>query len=173
MLQGVSPVLKVRVIAPLEKRVAMIQERLEVSPSEAVAYIRKVDEDRKNWTRYLYGVNWEDPALYDVVVNLGSMDVPEACQIVATAARQKCFEFVGDWQTQLRDLVIGSRVRANLATNPATSHLEFEVTSRQGRVSIEGRVTTAEELEEIKRVAQSVPGVAALDLDEVSLPSQT
>ena len=173
MLQGVSPLLKVRVIAPLEKRVAMIQERLEVSPSEAVAYIRKVDEDRKNWTRYLYGVNWEDPALYDVVVNLGSMDVPEACQIVATAARRKCFEFVGDWQTQLRDLVIGSRVRANLATNPATSHLEFEVTSRQGRVSIEGRVTTAEELEEIKRGAQSVLGVAALDLDEVSLPSQT
>ncbi len=173
MLQGVSPLLKVRVIAPLEKRVAMIQERLEVSPSEAVAYIRKVDEDRRNWTRYLYGVNWEDPALYDVVVNLGAMSIPEACRIVATAARQKCFELLGDWQTQLEDLAIGSRVRASLATNAATAHLEFEVTSRAGRVSIQGKVASAEELEEIKRVAQSVPGVGALDLDEVTLPSQT
>ena len=172
MLQGVSPLLKVRVIAPLEKRVAMVQKRLKLSPSEAVAYIHKVDEDRKKWTRFLYGVNWEDPALYDVVINLGSMDVPEGCEIVAAAARQKCFEFVGDWRTQLEDLAIGSRVRANLAIHPATSHLEFDVTSRQGRVSILGKVTSAEEFEEVKRVAREVPGVAALDLDEVVLPLQ-
>ncbi len=172
MLQGVSPLLKVRVIAPLQKRVAMVQERLKLSPSEAVAYIHKVDVDRKNWTRFLYGVNWEDPALYDVVVNLALMNVREACEMVAAAARQKSFEFVGEWQTQLEDLSIGSRVRANLAINPATSHLEFEVSSRQGRVSIIGRATTVDELEEIKRVAQGVPGVVALDLDEVSLPSQ-
>jgi cytidylate kinase len=115
MLQGVSPLLKVRVIAPLEKRVVMVQERLKLSPSEAVAHIYKVDAERKSWTRFLYGVNWEDPALYDLVVNLGSMNVPEACEIVVAAARQKCFEFVGDWQTQLEDLVIASRVRINLA----------------------------------------------------------
>ena len=48
MLQGVSPLLKVRVIAPLEKRVAMVQERLKLSASEAEAYIHKVDVDRKN-----------------------------------------------------------------------------------------------------------------------------
>jgi hypothetical protein len=172
MLQGVSPLLKVRVIAPLEKRVAMIRESCKMSTSEAEAYIRKVDTDRSKWTRFLYGVDWEDSALYDVVVNLGTMGVPEACDIVVAAARQKCFEFVGDWQRQLADLVIGSRVRANLAINPATSHLEFEVTSRQGRVSILGRATTVDELEEVKRVAQAVPGVVALDLDEVSLPLQ-
>jgi hypothetical protein len=172
MLQGVSPLLKVRVIAPLEKRVAMVRERRKMSASEAEGYIRKVDADRSKWTRFLYGVDWEDSALYDVVVNLGVMDVPEACDIVAAAARQKCFEFAGDWQTQLADLAIGSRVRANLAINPATSHLEFEVTSRQGRVSILGRATTGDELGEIKRVAQEVPGVVALDLDEVSLPLQ-
>jgi hypothetical protein len=172
MLQGVSPLLKVRVIAPLEKRVAMVQERLELSPSEAEAYIHRVDVDRKNWTRFLYGVNWEDPALYDVVVNLGSMNVPEACEIVAAAARQKSFEFVDDWRTQLEGLAIGTRLRANLAINPATSYLEFEVTSRHGRVSVIGRATTVDELEEIKRVAQGVRGVVALDLDEVALPSQ-
>lgn len=171
MLQGVSPLFKVRVIAPLAKRMAMVQERLKMSPSEAEAYIHKVDADRKGWTQFLYGVNWEDPALYDVVVNLGTMNVPEACEMVAAAAHQKCFEFTGDWRPQLEDLAIGSRVRANLAIHPATSHLEFEVTSRQGRVSIRGSATTVEELEEIKRVAQEIAGVVELDLDEVSLPT--
>ncbi len=172
MLRGVSPLLKVRVIAPLEKRVAMVQERLNLSPNKAAAYIHKVDQDRKNWTRFLYGVDWEDPAHYDVVVNLGSMNVPESCEIVAAAARQKCFQFAGDWKTQLQDLVIGTRVRADLAVHPATSHLEVEVTARHGRVSIVGRVTTVDELEEIRQVAGKTPGAVALDLDAVSLPQQ-
>ncbi len=171
MLKGVSPVLKVRVIAPIEKRVAMLQERLKMDSSDALAHIHKADEDRRKWTRYLYGVNWEDPELYDVVVNLTLMSIPEACTMVATLARQKCFEFEGQCRAQMEDLAIETRVQANLALNPTTSHLEFEVTSRQGRVSIQGRVTTLDELEEIKRVAQVAPGVVALDLEELLLPS--
>jgi cytidylate kinase len=172
LLKGANPVLKVRVIAPMEKRIAMVQQRLKLSGSEAVAHINKVDQDRKNWTRFLYGVNWEDPALYDLVVNLDSMDVPEACEIVATAARQqKCFNFVGPCQAQMEDLAVSSRVRANLAINPATSHLEFEVTSRQGRVSIRGKITPPEALEEVKRVALAVPGVVELDLNGLALSS--
>jgi cytidylate kinase len=171
MLKGASPVLKVRVIAPLEKRVAMVLERLKMSPSDALAYIHKVDEDRRKWTRYLYGVNWEDPGLYDIVVNLNLIGIPEACPMIAAVARQKCFDFDGECRAQLEDLAIGTRVQANLALNPTTSHLEFDITSRQGRVTIQGRVTTLDELEEVKRVARAAPGVVALDLDELLLPS--
>jgi cytidylate kinase len=173
LLKGASPVLKVRVIAPMEKRLAMLQDRLKMSRGEAQNYIRKVDEDRKNWTRFLYGVNWEDPALYDLVVNLDTLDTSEACEIVATAARQqKCFAFSGECQREMEDLAIGSRVRANLAINPPTSHLEFEVASHQGRVSIRGKVTGPDDLEEVKRVAQTVPGVLELDLEGVALPTR-
>lgn len=172
LLKGATPVLKVRVIAPLEKRIGMVQQRLKLSEGEAVSYIHKVDQDRRNWTHYLYGVNWEDPALYDLVVNLDSINVPEACEIVATAARQaKCFNFEGPCQVQMADLAVASRVRANLAINPATSHLEFEVTADHGHVSVRGRITPPEALEEVKRVAGEVPGVAELDLNGLALSS--
>lgn len=171
MLKGASPLLKVRVIAPLEKRVSMVQERLKMSPSDALAYIHKVDEDRRRWTRYLYGVDWEDPNLYDTTVNLNLMGIPEACRMVAAAARENCFDFESGCRAQMEDLAIASRVQANLALHPTTLHLEFDVTSQQGRVSIQGRVANLDELEEIKRVAQAVPGVVALNLDEVLLPS--
>ncbi len=173
LLKGASPVLKVRVIAPLEKRIAMLQERRKMGRSEAVNYIEKVDRDRQNWTHFLYGVNWEDPALYDLVVNLDVIDISDACEIVATAARQqKCFAFPGECQREMEDLAIGSRVRANLAINAPTSHLEFEVTSRNGRVSLRGKLTGTEELAEVKRVAQAVAGVVELDLDGVALPTR-
>jgi cytidylate kinase len=173
LLRGASPVLRVRIIAPLEKRIAMLQERLKMDRSETISYIHKVDQDRKNWTHFLYGVNWEDPALYDLVVNLERFDIGEACEIVSTAARQqKCFEFDGECQAQMEDLAIGSRVRANLAINSPTSHLEFEVTAHQGVVSIRGKVAAVDEFEEVKRVVQAVPGVVSLNLDEVRLPTR-
>jgi cytidylate kinase len=172
LLKGASPVLKIRVIAPMEKRLAMVLERLKMGRSEAMAYIHKVDDDRKRWTRFLYGVDWEDPSLYDLVVNLDVMGVQEACEIVSTAARQqKCFTFAGECQYEMDDLAVASRVRANLAINPPTSHLEFEVTARRGQVSIRGKVAGADELDEVKRVAQAVPGVATLNLDGVGMPA--
>jgi cytidylate kinase len=173
LLKGASPVLKIRVIAPLEKRVAMLRERLKMDRHKALAYIQKVDEDRKNWTRYLYGVNWEDPSLYDLVINLDVLGINEACEIVSTAARQqKCFAFSEECMAEMEDLAVGSRVRANLAINPATSHLEFEVTAVRGNVSVRGKLTGTDEFEEVKRIAQAVPGVVTLDLDALSMPSK-
>jgi cytidylate kinase len=173
LLRGASPVLRVRIIAPVEKRLTMLQERLRMGRSEALSYIHKVDRDRKNWTQFLYGVNWEDPALYDLVLNLEGYAIEEACDIVATAARkQKCFDFSGECQAQMEDLALASRVRANLAINPPTSHLEFEVTAQKGIVSICGKVADPDEWEEVKRVASAVPGVTSLNLDGLALPSR-
>jgi len=171
MLKGALPVLKVRVIAPLEKRIEMLEKRLKMGRHEALAYIRKVDEDRQKWTRFLYGVDWEDPSLYDLVINLDALDIQEACDVVAAAARQqRCFGFTEESQAELEDLAVGSRVRAELAINPATSHLEFETVAHRGRVSIRGKLTVTGELDEVKRVAQAVPGVAQLVLDDLALP---
>jgi cytidylate kinase len=173
MLRGASPVLRVRIIAPLEKRLTMLQERLKMDRDHALSYIQKVDRDRKKWTEFLYGVNWEDPALYDLVLNIERYTIEEACNIVASAARQHgCFMFTEECQVQLEDLALGSRVRANLAMNPPTAHLEFEVKARQGVVSIRGKVGDPDELAEVKRVASAVPGVTSLNLDELALPAR-
>jgi osmotically-inducible protein OsmY len=92
---------------------------------------------------------------------------------VATAARkQKCFDFTGECRGQMEDLAISSRVRANLAINPPTSHLEFEVTAHDGVVSISGKVADTDEFTEVKRVASAVPGVAGLNLDGLALPTR-
>ena len=87
MLKGAAAVLRIRIIAPIEMRLAMVQERLKLTGNEALDYIHKMDEGRKKWTQYLYGVNWEDSALYDLVVNLEHMDIEEACDVINALAR--------------------------------------------------------------------------------------
>ena len=173
MLKGASPVLRIRIIAPLEMRLAMVQERLKFSRHDALDYIRKMDEGRRKWTQFLYGVNWEDPALYDLVLNLEHMDIEEACEIINALTRtRRCFQLSAECQAELDDLAVASRVRADLAMNSSTSHLELETSAKGGQVFIRGKVTETGELEEVRRVAKAVPGVTAVNLDGLIPPSR-
>jgi cytidylate kinase len=169
LLKGVSSVLRVRIIAPLEFRVAIVESRLKLSRQESIAYIQKVDEDRRRWTQFLYGVNWEDPALYDLVLNLEHTSIEVACNVLeAVMKQQTCFQFTEECQAAMDDLALSSRIRATLAMDSSTSHLEVEVEASRGAVHIKGKLTRPEELEDVRRVALSVRGLSSLNLDELT-----
>lgn len=168
LLRGGGPVLRVRIVAPMEYRIAMCRERLKLNREEAVAYIHHMDQDRRRWTQYLYGVDWGDPSLYDIVINLENLDITDACEVVALLAKQqKCFEFGPRCQQSMRNLVVASRVKADLAIHPATSDLEVEVTADGGRVWIKGRVSSTSQIPEIEKVARRVAGVTEVNLDAI------
>jgi cytidylate kinase len=173
LLSGGSPVLRVRIIAPLEFRLKMAQDRLKFSRNEALAYIEKMDEHRRKWTHYLYGVDWGDPTLYDMVLNLEHISIEEACNILVATVRERCFSLTPQCQARMNDLAIASRVRANLALNPPTSGLEVEVTATEGRVRIRGRLAGLEQLEEVRQVATNSRGVVEVDLQELTLTAHS
>jgi cytidylate kinase len=170
LLKGGPHVLRVRIIAPIELRVTMARERLKFSRAEALDYIAKMDQDRRKWVHYLYGVDWGDPSNYDIVLNLESIQIKEACQTISTLARQRCFEFTPACRAAMDDLALAGRVRAELALDNATAHLEFEVQAKDGAVSIRGAVSQLREVADVQRIAAGVPGVAALNLDELASP---
>jgi cytidylate kinase len=172
LLRGGPQILRVRLIAPLEFRVKMAQDRLKLSRAEALDDIERKDQDRRKWTQYLYGVDWSDPANYDVVLNTESIGISGACEAVATLARQRCFDFSPSCQSAMDDLALGSRVRAELALDSATSHLEFSVDAKNGAIGIHGAISTMSELGDVRRVAAAVPGVESLNLDELELPAR-
>jgi cytidylate kinase len=170
LLKGGTPILRTRIIAPLEVRIQMLQERLDFSRSRAIAYIENVDADRRKWTRFLYGVDWGDASLYDLVLNLEYIKIEDACSIIASIVTERCFEFTPECQQRMDDLALGSRVRANLAIDPATSDLEVEVVAHSGAISVRGQVATIAQIEEVRRVATGTPGVASLDLTYLAPP---
>jgi cytidylate kinase len=168
LLKGGPRILRVRIISPLEFRLRVAQDRLKLSRAEALEYIQKMDQDRRKWAQYLYGVDWGDPANYDIVLNLEAMEIADACQAVSALARQKCFEFTDACQSAMDDLALASRVRVELALDEATSHLEFEVQAKAGVVSLHGEVSNLREVTDIQRIASGVPGVKTLDVDALA-----
>lgn len=170
LLLGKGPhILRTRIIAPMEFRIGRLQDRLKCSRKEAVVYIEKMDEDRRKWTRFLYGVNWEDASLYDIVLNLEQMNLEEACDVIGSAAQLRYFEFTPESQRTMNDLATASRVKANLAMNPATSNVQFEVVAEGGSVSIKGDIVGPDQAKKIGSIVRAVPGVTDVHLDRLAL----
>jgi len=147
----------------------MCTERLKMTRDQAIGYIRDVDQGRRRWTQYLYGVDWADPALYDLVLNLETLSIPEAIDIVvAITEQQRCFDFGPGCQAVMDNLALGTRVKAAIALNPSTSDLEVEAVADGGKVWVRGKLNRAEQYEEVRNVVGGVPGVSEMNLEALS-----
>jgi cytidylate kinase len=166
LLRDAPRVLRIRLLAPLESRIAAAQDRIRFGRDEAEAHLKKMDDDRRKWSQYLYGVDWEDPSLYDLVVNLECMQLDQASRMVATLARQKHFEFGAECRQKMDELALQSRVRADLALHPSTARLELRVAADRGTISIRGDIPKDLRIvEEMKVIAGTVPGVTKVRLE--------
>lgn len=171
LLGGGCPILRIRVIAPFEFRITMGQQRLKLSRRETIEYIEKADEDRKRWTKYLYGVSWGDPALYDVVINLEHFDIHEAREILTATARQpRWYEFNDSCRLSLDNLARASRVKAAVALDPATSNLELDVVANGGLVKVRGKVYSVDQIRQVEKIAAAVPEVTSVDVSRLISP---
>jgi len=70
--------LRVRVIAPLELRVARIVSRDGLSEADARAKVLRIDGERVAFNRQHYNADIGDPNNYDLVVNAGTLGVEGA-----------------------------------------------------------------------------------------------
>ncbi len=170
LLKGGQPILRIRIIAPMEFRIHMLRKRLKYNRADAIAYIEKVDQERRKWTQFLYGVDWGDPSLYDLVINLEHIDIEEACRIISSIVFERCFEFTPECQQKMDDLALASRVRADLVINPSTAELEVDVVAHRGAVIIKGRTSEIAQLEEVTQIASAIPGVVSVDLHDLAPP---
>jgi cytidylate kinase len=161
LLKGAPCLLRLRIIAPLEFRIAMAKERLNFTREEAVAHIESTDRDRRRWTQFLYGADWVDASSYDLVINLDHIGVDQACGVVSATIAQGGFEWSTDCQARMDDLALASRVRAELSQDLYTLNLEVEVSCARGHVSLRGD-SLEDDTEAIQRVVRAVPGVKGL-----------
>jgi cytidylate kinase len=159
-LPGVSHVIRVRVIADAEFRIQAAMERHPgYSRKEAIAYIEKMDKTRRQWTRFLFDVEWDDPSLYDIVLNLSRMSVPTACHAVMRLVEREDFKPTPASLKALRDLALSSQVSAALATDSRTKGAELEVAADDGRVTVTGTTQSPVVLEAVSSVVRGLPGV--------------
>ncbi len=79
--------LHVRLIAPLDLRVQRVAKTQNISIESAHAQIEASDQHRRQYLKRYYQADWEDPSLYDLVINTGRILPAAACELICLAAK--------------------------------------------------------------------------------------
>lgn len=158
LLKDVPHVLTIRVIANMDFRIQSLVEHHNLSKERAIQYIEKMDEERARWTRFLYHVDWQDPTLYDLVINLNHMDLTDACDIVCYMADAKQFKVTPQWQKTMDNLVLSNHLMAIIANNKSISG-EVEIKASEGVVTLMGSVESLVDADRVRMIVRNVPGV--------------
>lgn len=181
LLRGIPQVLKIRLIAPLDFRIDMLRAKNKgMTAQEAEKYIEEVDKKRIEWTRFLYQVDWHDASLYDIVLNLASITIEGACELVARACSLPEFQDTPDRRLALDDFALACWVKIALARNDRTKGMDFDVESNKGIVRVAGQLHTSGLLPrglrhseaDVLDTIKGVPGVkdVKLELRDLSVP---
>ncbi|NCO61415.1 MAG: histidine kinase [Deltaproteobacteria bacterium CG23_combo_of_CG06-09_8_20_14_all_51_20] len=114
LLRGIPHVVKVRIIADIDRRSAMEAQREGITLEKARSAIIADDEQRRKWTQSLYGVDPWDSSLYDLVVKVDRLSIADAVDIVCDAAKREAFKTTPASQQKMEDLVTACAVKAAL-----------------------------------------------------------
>jgi cytidylate kinase len=160
LLPGISHVLKVRLVAPLEYRIAAVIERNpRLDRKGAIRYINSVDEERTSRMRYLFDVDWRDPYQYDLVLSLDKLTIATACDLVIQAVQWEQFQPTEASRRALHHLALASRIRAALDAQPQLSPYDIGVDVEQGVVTLTGTLPTDEAIHQVLNIAEQTSGV--------------
>ncbi len=178
LLKDLPNVLRIRLIAPMPARIQEVMKRQELDYGAALDYIRLVDQERIRWTKFVYGLDWSDPKNYDIVINLGNVEINTACAMVAAVVKLPAYATTEEVKKKLRDFALSCRIRVVLAGNPKWRSVEFGVRADDGKVEVFGEVATSGVLirqagpseEEIKSITKAVEGVKEVGVNLRKFP---
>ena len=88
LLKSFSCALHIRVTASIERRVQNLIQR-GFQREGALKAMERSDHERGTFIRFAFGVDWENPGLYDVILNMDKLTVPLAVDTVIQMARSE------------------------------------------------------------------------------------
>lgn len=90
-LQNMSHVLKVRLNAHMSDRIKEEIRRERCTEEMAMRQLKKDDLERQRWSMQMYGKDCRDSRLYDIVLYVDALSVPDIVDILAKTVRKEHF----------------------------------------------------------------------------------
>jgi cytidylate kinase len=171
LLKGLSNVLRLQIIAPMDVRLERVMERgFDDVPGplrrdQARDLIRRSDRDIGGYMRYLFNIDWLEPHHWDLVVNTGRFSVAQVVEMVAAIVDSGMLEPSSMDRQRLANLGLASRVEATVLGDPTVWANGLKVVAQDGRVRIEGEVITEEDRDAVEQIVRGIEGVRHVEND--------
>ncbi|MFC2014330.1 AAA family ATPase [Chloroflexota bacterium] len=132
LLKGISHVLKVRILSDMEDRIVLEMEREKISREQAQRILQSDDQQRRSWSKNLFGIDTADPSLYDMVLHIKTITPDDAVDMICYTIRLPHFHTTAQSQQALEDLLLACKVKtALLDIKP-----DVDVSARDGIVIV-------------------------------------
>ncbi len=164
--------LKVRVIGPFDDRVRLVGELEGLNQVAAQRRVRDHDRELRARIQTLLGVDIEDPASYDVVVNGYGASLEVSAAALAACAEQIDARATAEQWQRMRDAATAAQVRAACHAHPKLGDAPLEVESAAGAVQIRGPGLVPPWDDLAREVASKIEGVRSggVEADETPTP---
>lgn len=157
----ISHVLSVCVAANFPYRVRQAVQETGKSEKEAASIIRKDDEERLQWTQYLFEKPPYEENLYDLVVPMQDSSAEDAAKLICDTAGGAPLKTTAPSQVASRDFQLAAQV--NLAMAKANHDVEVSAKHTEIAISLNQQVVRMKQYqEELKRIALEISGVSGV-----------
>ncbi len=159
----ISHTLRVCLIAPKKYRTAAAAEQRGISEKDAARLVQRRQEDCSFWIDSLFGNRdpW-DPDLYDIVIPVDKMSVPDAATLIADNTGKDIIQQTADSKQALEDFRLAAETEAVLVQQGHT----VDISAKNGAITltINKHVLMLNRLqEELKSIAEPIAGVKSVE----------
>jgi len=158
LLRGIPHALRIRVVAPVEKRIERVMSKEDISHDTAKLLVRQADWEIASVIRQLYGKKWDDPEAYEIKFDTSARPMEEILEIVRNLLAARGNLKSPEAQRQLEMRALAARIKAAVATNPEFLIPTLEVEPRGEGILLRGVARSIREHKAIDEVVRSVSG---------------
>ena len=166
LLKSVPHVICVRICAPMLFRERVLIERLGVGIAEnARREIERSDAAHNGTMQRLFGIDWEDPSLYAIVLNTARVPVEDCVEHIVRLVESSTFQETARSRNVLMDQVILFRARAAMDRRFGAKSVQncLDVHVFSGKVLLTGATTDQQMIVDAVRLLQRVEGVTTVE----------
>jgi cytidylate kinase len=156
-------VLKVRVKAPLEKRIDCVMTREGINSENAQYLIEKADSEMSKAVYLIYGKDWDDTDEYDMVFDTSKQEQDEIVSILKGALLEKDKHNTPEARQALELRALAEKIKAAILTDPRFLISSFDVDPREeGKAQygflVQGLVHKHEDVGQIEGIVRKMAG---------------
>ena len=164
ILRQVPHIPCIRVMRPFEQRVQWLMKELDTDDQDlAEAEIRRSDHANASRMHEQFGVQWNEPVLFDMVLNTDRLSVDTCVQQIKSLLARPEFAETPQSRALLQGMALSARVRAALRAHEETDGVDITIDCLDGRATLRGIVADANEKAAAVHVSSGVPGVTSVD----------
>ena len=89
LLKNSKNTFHVRIVAPNNVRIKAIVEQYGLNRVDAVKFMHERDRAAAQYLKRFYGIDWDDPKLYDMKIDMRKVDVESAARAIAEAIMRR------------------------------------------------------------------------------------